>query len=260
MLALAFPDDAFFARVKAAPRRLLMLDYDGTLAPFCVERDLARPHPGVEGLLRGILAQGETRLAIVSGRPLADVERLLPIGPPLELWGSHGWERRTAGGEKVAPPLPPGAPERLNRAKLLAEKEMSENLEAKPAGLALHWRGKPAVEVERMRNWGYAHWRPLTSPSLLELLEFDGGIELRVPSRTKGTAVEELLAESAPETLAVFLGDDRTDEDAFQVLRNKGYGILVNAQQRDTFASYWINTTDRLLEFLKRWDEIARKD
>jgi len=67
---------AFFERAARAPLRVLMLDYDGTLAPFQVRPERALPYPGVEEVLDGIMAAASSRVVIVSGRP---VEDLVPL-------------------------------------------------------------------------------------------------------------------------------------------------------------------------------------
>ena len=83
--------DRFFARFAAASERVLFADYDGTLAPFHVRPELARPYPGVAEALDGIMAQGRTRVVMVSGRPADDLARLLPLKRRPEIWGAHGW-------------------------------------------------------------------------------------------------------------------------------------------------------------------------
>lgn len=90
--------DSFFNHLKLAPRRVLMLDYDGTLAPFHLERAKATPYPGVREILSQILRAGHTRLVIVSGRHAQEVISLLDLPEPLEVWGSHGWELCRADG------------------------------------------------------------------------------------------------------------------------------------------------------------------
>jgi trehalose 6-phosphate phosphatase len=62
---------AFYDRLAAAPQRVLMLDYDGTLAPFNIRPDRAFPYPGVAELLEALMSQGDTRVVIVSGRRAA---------------------------------------------------------------------------------------------------------------------------------------------------------------------------------------------
>ena len=83
----------FFAGFAGKVTPLLLLDYDGTLAPFRVDRFLARPWAGVRELLTRIQQQGRTRMAIISGRSAHEIRPLLGIDPPFEVWGLHGAER-----------------------------------------------------------------------------------------------------------------------------------------------------------------------
>src|SRR5207249_9082494 len=83
----------FFRTLSAAKQRVLMLDYDGTVAPFSRDRRKALPYPTVPVLLAEIINTCGTRLIIVSGRSARDIPRLLRIQPSPEIWGSHGVER-----------------------------------------------------------------------------------------------------------------------------------------------------------------------
>ena len=74
----------FFAGFAGKVTPLLLLDYDGTLAPFRVDRFLARPWAGVRELLTRIQQQGRTRMAIISGRSAHEIRPLLGIDPPLK--------------------------------------------------------------------------------------------------------------------------------------------------------------------------------
>lgn len=87
----------------------------------------------------------------------------------------------------------------------------------------------------------------------LELLEFDGGVELRVSGRNKGSVVREVLAEEPTDAAVAYLGDDWTDEDAFRALRGRGLGVLVRDELRPTAAELWIRPPHQLVEFLDRW-------
>ncbi|MFC2150456.1 trehalose-phosphatase, partial [Calditrichota bacterium] len=86
----------------------------------------------------------------------------------------------------------------------------------------------------------------------LELHYFDGGIELRAAGRNKGFAVQTVLREQPFGTCA-YLGDDLTDEDAFEVLKGKGLCVLVREEYRETKADVWIKPPDELIEFLDNW-------
>src|SRR3989344_1399009 len=102
--------ETFFGRVRAAAARVLMLDYDGTLAPFRVNPVEAAPYPGVIPLLDEIQQAGHTRVVIVSGRLTRNLIPLLSLKHAPEIWGSHGWERVQPHGEynvgRIAPSPP----------------------------------------------------------------------------------------------------------------------------------------------------------
>ena len=88
--APAIPEQ-FWLKLEKASRSALLLDYDGTLAPFQVERDKANPYPGVREILEQIQHSDRTRLIIVSGRTVADLLPLLNMKNNPEIWGSHGF-------------------------------------------------------------------------------------------------------------------------------------------------------------------------
>ncbi|RMF92919.1 MAG: trehalose-phosphatase, partial [Nitrospinota bacterium] len=233
--------DRFFLQLRQADKRALLLDYDGTLAPFQVERDTAIPYPGVRERLQAILAGKHTRLVVISGRQIADLIPLLGMDPLPELWGSHGWERLLPDQTYQGPCLE--TPHRcgLARARTWGEEQgWQDRYESKPASLALHWRGLPEEEITRLRQTVLEAWTPIARESGLVIHEFDGGVELRVPGQTKGDAVQTILAEMDTDAVVAYLGDDLTDEDAFQALGNHGLSVLVRPVFRPTAADVWI--------------------
>jgi trehalose-phosphatase len=248
----------FFASLRAAPSRVLLLDYDGTLAPFHEDRDRATPYPEAQALLRGIQAQRRSRVVVVSGRTVANLLPLLGLDPAPEVWGNHGWERLRA--ENVLERADPGPAAHLllNRAAGRAARLASEGrVEVKPASVAVHARGLPAAEAERMLEAVRSDWRPMLMDGLLEVHEFDGGVELRARGRDKGTAVREILSEEPAGAAVAYLGDDWTDEDGFRALHGRGLSVLVRAQPRETEADLWIRPPEEVIDFLKRWLEEA---
>ena len=249
----AFDPDRFFAELARADRRLLMLDYDGTLAPFVVDRDRAVPWPGVTELIDRLLAAGRCRTVVITGRGVDSLVALLGTGRRPEVWGSHGWERLLADGRYEPPSLDARAAAGLEEALDAAGKAgFRDRCETKPAGVALHWRGAPDETIERMQRDVEPAWRRIADLRGLCLRPFDGGIEIRPPGRDKGTAVSTLLAENR-QAFACFLGDDLTDEDAFEAIRGRGTGILVSQTNRQTAAAARITPPDGLLAFLERW-------
>jgi trehalose-phosphatase len=256
ILQPGFDLDRFFGDLGPATARALLLDYDGTLAPFHTQRDQAIPYPGVREILGAMQQAGHTRLAVVSGRALADLAPLLGLDPPPELWGTHGWERQLPGLARELAALDPAAARGLEAALALALAHgLAEGCERKPTSLALHWRGLPAQAAQELHAWALRHWLPLARGAGLVAHDFDGGIELRAPGRDKGDAVRTILGELGDRAVAAYLGDDRTDEDAFAAIKGRGMAALVRDEPRPTAADVRLCPPDELLAFLRRWHE-----
>jgi trehalose-phosphatase len=243
----------FFADLGRARARLLILDYDGTLAPFRVEREQAVPYPGVREALAELQAGGHTRLVLMSGRALESLAPLVGLRPPPEMWGSHGWERRTADGRSTRRDPGARAREGLQRAGEVIRAGWEGHWEIKPGSLAVHLRGLAAGDAQQLRALVQDRWAAVSKTHGLELHEFDGGLELRVPGVDKGTAMDTLLAESGAGAMVAYLGDDRTDEDAFRALAGRGLGVLVREELRPTAAAVWLRPPKELLDFFQRW-------
>ncbi len=245
----------FLARLGSARRRVLMLDYDGTLAPFQLDPLTAEPYPGVRESLDRIMAADHTHLVVVSGRWTRDLVPLLGLKRRPELWGSHGWERLHSSGEYQTARIDEGALK-----SLLAADDWIHEIEAKggrcerkPASLAVHWRGLGNGQVADIREVMLANWRLQELHEFLTWHDFDGGIELRAPGRNKGDVVREVLGEPDAHCTAAYLGDDLTDEDAFKAMAGRGVSLLVRPQYRPTAADFWIRPPEELLEFLTTW-------
>ena len=90
--------DSFFTQLKKAPQKALLLDYDGTLAPFHLDPRNAYPYPGIREILNRLLEVVDMRLVIISGRWTEDLIPLLQLNKNPEIWGSHGLERLRSDG------------------------------------------------------------------------------------------------------------------------------------------------------------------
>jgi trehalose 6-phosphate phosphatase len=245
----------FFNKLSLARMRALLLDYDGTLAPFRQERAKAVPYPGVREILSDLIARGKTRLVIISGRRIEDLIPLLHLKALPEIWGSHGLERLCGGNYRVA------ELEEMTRRGLaevdawIGEERLMAVSEKKPSGVAFHWRGLNQADVDRLKGKIQKKWLSTASRAGLILREFDGGLELRAAGVTKGKAIESIIGEMDAGTVVAFLGDDLTDEDGFKALGKRGLSILVQERRRETAADVWIRPPEELLAFLKRWAE-----
>ena len=246
--------DRFFESLAAAPSRVLLADYDGTLAPFQSGRELAAPYAGVGELLREIAAGRRTRLVLASGRAVSDLgQRVRWLRPRPELWGSHGLERMTPDGRLDAPPVPRALAELLDDVSRWTSARAGEELfERKPYGFALHERPDPG-RYARLRDPLLARWSAAASRAGLRLAPFDGGIEFRPADADKGRVVRAILAEEGPGAAVAYLGDDATDEDAFTALGDRGLAVLVRRRRRESAAPAWLRPPEELRAFLLRW-------
>lgn len=247
----------FFAQLRGARKRVLLLDYDGTLAPFVVDPLKAYPYPGVCPALDAIMRDANTRVVFITGRWIRHLTPLLSLSQIPEIWGSHGWEHQSEEGRHHM--LRPGP---VALAALVDADHWAQELESlgarreqKPACLAIHWRGLPARRATQIREKIRENWALRARDAGLALHDFDGGIELRVPGRNKGLVVGEILDQYGPGAAIAFLGDDATDEDGFRILRDRGLGVLVRPVARPTAAACHITPPDELLSFLHRWHD-----
>ncbi|HEY3987902.1 MAG TPA: trehalose-phosphatase [Acidobacteriaceae bacterium] len=238
---------------------LLMLDYDGTLAPFQENRLEARPWPGIAERLDRLSTMPSVHLALVTGRSARELASLLPMHHSVEIWGSHGREHLTAEGVYTSANLAPAQQAALDQLqKALHEAGLGAQVERKPASLAAHWRGLDSTAARRVEQVVRDAYRATGERAGLQLLVFDGGVEVRSDSINKGHAALHMLTRF-PTATAAYLGDDTTDEDAFAVLRGRGLTLLVRAEPRPSQATYWLQPPQDLLAFLDAWIRAAER-
>jgi trehalose-phosphatase len=246
----------FFAGFAAAGRPVLLLDYDGTLAAFRIDRFTSRPYAGVREALTRIQRQGSTRMAVVTGRPAHEIAPVLGLDPPLEVWGLHGAERLFPDGRRELEQAPPTTQARLEALKQQLRRDSLGGLfEDKANGAVMHWRGKPHKVAERIERRTRELFEPLAKLDGLSLLDFEAGLELRV-GRDKGGATAAILDEENPASPVAFLGDDRSDETAFRVVRSlgaRGLSALVRPAWRETEAEVWLRPPHDVVSFFLRW-------
>ena len=256
----------FFGGLASAPTSLLLLDYDGTLAPFNADRLKAILYPGVKERLERLLTLPRTRVILISGRKAQELYTLLDLSRPIEIWGSHGREHLQVDGGYQMDDLTSYERRILESVRQALEKTFNaEVVEVKPSSIAVHWRRSSAGSFSppEIRQRMEDLYRQLPPPGpgdgILHLLEFDGGLELRAGNINKGHAVIKVLEAFSSETPVAFLGDDLTDEDAFSVLRERGLAVLVRAEPRPSQARLWLNPPEDLLHFLDTWIAAVEK-
>jgi trehalose 6-phosphate phosphatase len=249
----------FFQQFDRTRTAQLLLDYDGTLAPFQTDRYQAHAYPGIVPVLDLIIRSGKTKLAIVSGRPVSEIQNLLSSLAGFEIWGAHGLEHLSADGEYRRTEIDPDTLTILRQAEeWLSQAGLLPITEIKPGGIAVHWRGLSESEVAEVQIRIQSGWNKFKGVQGIKLLVFDGGIELRAARPDKGDVIGAILKNTHPAASVAFLGDDFTDEDAFRVLNGRGLSVLVRPEYRTTSANAWLRPPQELIAFLELWLDTVR--
>lgn len=210
------------------PRLLVALDFDGTLAPLARRPEAARMSPSTRAALRALAARADVRVAVVSGRALADLRAKVGLERPAYA-GNHGLEL-CAGSWRWAHPGLRGRRGPLRRAArdavALCRLAPGAWVEAKGATFSVHVRAVKDPRAEaRLRS------------GLAAAVRRAGGLAVRPGKRVyevrprlawdKGRALELLRRRLAPGAACVYVGDDATDEDVFRRFKGKGLTVKV---------------------------------
>jgi trehalose-phosphatase len=237
---------------------VLLLDYDGTLTPIVNEPDAARLSPTMQQLLDMLAQRPCYRVAIVSGRALADL-RTRVHGNRLYLAGNHGLEIEGPGIRYDHP-----AVQRLRPHMDAVAEAMRHDLREVPGAwvedkgytLSIHVRRVPAAVVPEVRARLFHHAGPAVDRGLLALRTGKAVLEVRpCVSWDKGEAVrwivDRVRMEKPDASLGVIcMGDDDTDEDAFSVLGPADVGIVVGSDRHHSAARYYVESVEDTERFL----------
>lgn len=230
-----------------SPRWALFLDFDGTLVEIAPTPDAVVVRPRVPALLGDLADILEGALAIVTGRPIADVERYLP-GLPVDICGMHGLERKV-GGRTVRPDFPDLSGE-IEVLRELLSAYPGVLVEDKAIGVAVHWRLAP--DAETAARDALADLAARLGPGYR--VQDGKAVRELVPGTShKGRAIRDLMRE-APYAgrVPVFVGDDRTDEAGFETVETLG-GVGIKIGSGETRASRRLDTPAALERLLERW-------
>lgn len=247
---------------RLAPRGLdaqaaLFLDVDGTLLELAPRPELVAMPPGLPALLDCLGRERGGALALVSGRRLADLDRLFAPWHGAAA-GLHGAERRRQDGSLVpsaAGPADLAAAAALDRLRPTlieaAGRWPGVWLEDKGPTLALHYRAAPEKAAE---IGDFAAGLARRTGDCLRLIAGNMVVELQPRHYGKGGAIAAFMAEPPfGGRVAVFLGDDTTDEDGFaEVNRRGGVSIRVGAPAPATAAVFTLPSVSAALAWLAR--------
>lgn len=223
----------------------LFLDVDGTLLEFAAHPRAVQVAPALLQLLERLHERFDGALALVSGRALADLDRLFaPLVLPAA--GQHGAELRLPGGRRVSH-APAMADDVVAGLRRLAAAQPGLLLEDKGGSIALHYRMAPQLEDLAL------HAAQEAAGRLGERWEVQAGkfvCELRPRGYGKGGAIRELMAQAPfAGRRPVFVGDDETDEDGFDAVNALG-GQTIKVGPGDTRALRRVADVNAVLAWL----------
>lgn len=250
---------SLFERIVSARRRLLLLDYDGTIASDRLDPENAKPHDGICEILDEILEAESSHIVVITHRPARELLPLLNLRHQPEIYGLNGWERLMPDGSYYSGPFDAAALRGLLQSSTWIQdlERLGARVKYTPCGATLLWHGLADDTIDQIRYRALEEWNSFGESSRLVWGDIEGGIEWRLSGRGKAYIVRTLLDEHF-DAFAAYLGNDLTTEDAFSVLRGRGMGVLVRPQRRPTFADGWLQPPEQLLEFLTRWRAYCR--
>jgi trehalose 6-phosphate phosphatase len=241
-------------RLVAAANLFAFLDYDGTLSPLAPTPDAAAPLAGTAAVLQALAALPLTQVALVSGRTVADLERFLDV-PGIYYVGIHGLELRVPNGTvelsdsvAVVRSVLPTIKRKLEQA---LDQRPGVLIEDKGLALACHYRLASRADATAARETVMATARDYRRQGLpITVMHGHEVVEIRPASVNKGKTVCRLLAAQSPPALALYIGDDHTDEDAFRLLPAESVTIRVGPATVPTAARYRVADPEEVQRFL----------
>jgi trehalose 6-phosphate phosphatase len=262
------PDFLFDHSLHIAKRILnsdyifLFLDYDGTLVPFKDNPTEVVTPEKIKKIIGQLIKNPKILVIIVTGRSLCNIQKLLNLRG-LSFIALHGLHIKRLNGSQFN--WNPADQTRLliKEIKEDMEKELHGKegafLEDKELTLVLHYRLLPSNRIQIIREKFKKIVSAHDKNRVLEIINGAKIIEVRPKGWNKGTAIEMFLTKymNKKNILSIYIGDDVTDEDAFQFIGKKGISIYVtNQSKRKTAAQYYVKNPDEVFLFLQSLSQI----
>lgn len=254
--------DDIYSHIKMCKYVFLLCDYDGTVTPIAARPELAVLSPNTKSLLMKLDHLENVTVAIISGRSLDDVKRMVSI-PDIIYAGNHGME---ISGPHInyTVPLSKKTWELLEDIGKALREQLGDIggllIEDKGLTLSVHYRLVEEYNYPVIKNVVEKLTSRQEMPERIKLTHGKKVFEIRPEiDWDKGKAVSLLIELLAKERdlknlITLYLGDDRTDEDGFQAVNqtNNGISILVNEVPSESAANYFLESPKEVENFLTR--------
>jgi trehalose 6-phosphate phosphatase len=233
----------------------LFLDYDGTLAPIRKKPHLAVLSKSNKAILKKLSQNENIKTHIVTGRDMSFIKKTIPL-KNVTYATNHGFEIK---GPKINYAI------KLKKDYLKTLKDIARKLndkkndfpktamENKKFSMAVHYRLLDDKLTKRFLNFIKRVLSPYKRKNKIKVKVGKRVVEIMPPINwNKGKAVEYLLKKSKLENIMpIYLGDDKTDEDAFKALKNKGISVFVGPKGKNAYAKYFLKNTCEVYALLK---------
>ncbi|QQQ18042.1 trehalose-phosphatase [Brevundimonas vitis] len=232
--------------IETLRRPALFLDMDGVLAPLAPHPDDVVPVARRTAVLKQLIQRLDGRVAIVSGRTLAEIDRISD-GAAQAASGVHGLERRGADGVSVRDEADPAVKQAVAAFNAFAAERPGVVVEDKGVAAGLHYRRAPD-----QGGAAQALASEIADRTGLVLQPGSMVLELKTPGTDKGTAVTAFMDQPPFKgAFPIMVGDDLTDEHGFAAATALGgFGVLVGPP-RETAARYGLADVDAVLDWLE---------
>lgn len=236
-------------RYTLTSKRLLLLDYDGTLQAHTDHYAKATPSKSLIELLKKLAADDQNEVVVISGRSQNDLQEwfgdihinlVAEHGAVTKAAGHKTWHQTVNTGrrwKKIIMPILQNYTDLTPKARI----------EEKQYSLVWHYRQSPAFAAQKNLQILQRVLRPLTSQYGLALFHGSKILEIKDPGINKGNAIHRWLRREHDFILAI--GDDFTDEDMFAAAPPSA--VTVKVGRGRTLANYRVNSSGEVLELLK---------
>ncbi|NIM03824.1 trehalose-phosphatase [bacterium] len=242
-------------RLCSAKRILLLLDFDGTLIPIAKRPEEAKLPSEMEGILKFLARKKRFEVAIISGRSLSDLKQKIKIRNIIYV-GNHGLEMERKGKKFIYPQASKSIPTMKELKKILKARLSSIKgtiVEDKIVGIAVHYRTVKNSDVPELKRRVRQIFRPFMEKKEIKIGHGKKMLEARPPIMWDKGKVASMLVDSfkRDKPLSFYLGDDKTDEDAFSALDGKGITVFVGKPGKSK-ANFFLKNVGEVGIFLKR--------
>lgn len=239
-------------------KRCILLDYDGTLAPFKKMPSLAVPSDELLELLQQLANDPANEVIVISGRDASTLEKWLGH-LPIHLIAEHGAAIKHKGTEwNEQANMAQEWKERLRPImQIFVSRCAGSFIEEKKSTLAWHYRNcHPDLGFSRSRELQNSLFQ-LTANTPLQIIDGNKVVEIRMMGVDKGTSSLNMINSMNPD-FVLCIGDDTTDEDMFRIMRDKGYTIKVG--YGNTAAQYNLLSQTDVFPLLRRFISQVKKE